>query len=408
MNTFTNREWGDGKESPALFNPSALDTRQWVRTAKAAGFGYAILTAKHHDGFCLWPTRTTEHSVKNSPWKNGSGDVVREFAESCQSENMKLGLYLSPWDRNASSYGTPDYNRFYVEQLTELLTQYGEVAEVWFDGANGEGPNGKKQVYDWDAFYRTVRKFQPRALIAVSGPDVRWVGNEDGLAHETEWSVQTPDPVKHKNATGPVWWPAECDTSIRPGWFWHRAEDEKVKTLSQLMTIYYASVGRNSVLLLNVPPNDAGQLSAPDVRRLTEFRAERDRIFANNLTRTARATASSHETGHNAAAALRENAADTYWQPQIGDNAPSLTIAWTTPRTISTSVLQENIAQGQRIAAYHIDALTSSGWTTIVNGTTVGHKKIDRFAPVSTTRLRVTLTDYKAPPQLRRVALFGP
>jgi len=227
MNTFTDREWGEGNEDPKQFDPKALDARQWATVAKEAGFKYVILTAKHHDGFCLWPSQYTEHSVKNSPYKGGKGDVVREFADACRASGLKMGLYLSPWDRHEPSYGdSPAYNRHYVAQLTELLTQYGDVAEVWFDGANGEGPNGKKQEYDWPAFYGTIRKLQPKALIAISGPDVRWVGNEDGVARETEWSIQDANPTFHPDARGgKVWWPAECDTSIRPGWFWHRAED---------------------------------------------------------------------------------------------------------------------------------------------------------------------------------------
>ena len=281
INTFTGREWGDGTEDPALFNPSQLDAEQWVRTLKDAGFKMVLLTAKHHDGFCLWPTKTTTHSVASSSWKNGKGDVVKELRDACDKYGMKFGVYLSPWDRNASCYGdSPKYNQFFIQQLTELLTNYGEVHEVWFDGANGEGPNGKKQVYDWDAFYKTIQKLQPKAVMAIMGDDVRWVGNEKGIGRETEWNATVLTPGIYarseennkrlgvfskaedlgsrdilKNATELFWYPSEVDVSIRPGWFYHKEEDNKVKSLKHLADIYFQSVGYNSVLLLNIPPH---------------------------------------------------------------------------------------------------------------------------------------------------------
>ena len=255
INTFTGREWGDGKEDPALFNPSELDAEQWVRTLKEAGFKMVLLTAKHHDGFCLWPTATTKHSVASSPWKNGQGDVVKELRAACDKYDMKFGVYLSPWDRNAECYGdSPRYNDFFIRQLTELLTNYGEVHEVWFDGANGEGPNGKKQVYDWDAFYQTIQRLQPKAVMAIMGDDVRWVGNEKGVGRETEWNATVLTPGIYarsqennkrlgvfskaedlgsrkilEKATELFWYPSEVDVSIRPGWFYHAEEDGKVK-----------------------------------------------------------------------------------------------------------------------------------------------------------------------------------
>ena len=269
INTFADREWGDGKEDPALFNPTDLDAEQWVRTLKEAGFKMVLLTAKHHDGFCLWPTKTTKHSVASSPWKDGKGDVVKELRDACTKYDMKFGVYLSPWDRNAECYGdSPRYNEFFIEQLTELLTNYGEVHEVWFDGANGEGPNGKKQVYDWDAFYKTIQRLQPKAVMASMGDDVRWVGNERGLGRETEWSTTVLTPGVYarstennqrlgidnksqdlgsremlKNATELFWYPSEVDVSIRPGWFWHENENGKVKSLKHLADIYFQSVG---------------------------------------------------------------------------------------------------------------------------------------------------------------------
>ena len=267
-----------------------------------------LLTAKHHDGFCLWPTKTTKHSVASSPWKDGKGDVVKELRDACTKYGMKFGVYLSPWDRNAECYGdSPRYNEFFIEQLTELLTNYGEVHEVWFDGANGEGPNGKKQVYDWDAFYKTIQRLQPKAVMAIMGDDVRWVGNERGLGRETEWSATVLAPGIYtrsaeskqrlgidnksqdlgsremlKNATELFWYPSEVDVSIRPGWFWHENENGKVKSLKHLADIYFQSVGYNSVLLLNIPPDRRGRIHEADVARLKEFAAYRQQVFADN------------------------------------------------------------------------------------------------------------------------------
>ncbi len=284
MNTFTDREWGDGKESPELFNPDSLDTDQWVSALKDAGFKMVILTAKHHDGFCLWPTATTDHSVASSPWRGGKGDVVADLRKSCDKYGMKLGIYLSPWDRNASCYGdSPRYNDMFVAQLTELLTNYGKIDEVWFDGACGEGPNGKKQEYDWLRFRETMRRLQPEAVLAITGDDVRWVGNEGGRGRETEWSVTPLVPSIYSysdsinkslgiDAMSPgigsrelvakadrlYWWPSEVDVSIRPGWFYH--SHEKPHSLSRLADIYLQSVGRNSVLLLNIPPDRSGRI----------------------------------------------------------------------------------------------------------------------------------------------------
>jgi alpha-L-fucosidase len=294
-----------------------------------------------------------------------------------------MGLYLSPWDRHEPSYGdSPAYNRFYVNQLTELLTNYGEVAEVWFDGANGEGPNGKRQEYDWPAFYQTIRRLQPCALIAISGPDVRWVGNEDGVANETEWSVQSAHPVYHAGQNGPVWWPSECDTSIRPGWFWHPAEDDKIKPLNRLLDIYFQSVGRNSVLLLNVPPNDRGRIADPDVARLRTFRAAVDRLFADDLTRAAKAT-------HGGNAAL------PVWEVDLG-----------APDTFTIALTQENIADGQHVEAYRIEAWLGAAWQEIARGTTIGHKKLDRFPAVTTNRVRLTILAARDRPRIRRFGLF--
>ena len=303
VNTFTDREWGDGREDPAIFAPTNLDAREWARTARAAGFRALILTAKHHDGFCLWPSRTTAHSVASSPWRGGRGDLVREFTNACRAENLRVGLYLSPWDRNNPAYGdSPRYNDLYVDQLRELLTGYGEIAEVWFDGANGEGPNGKKQIYDWPRVWGEVRRLQPTAVMfSDAGPDVRWCGNENGSAGEPNWSTVDPaivtapgvsgpgiiESLQHGDPNGTVWRPAEADTSIRPGWFHHPAEDPRVRSVDALVNLYFRSVGRNSKLLLNVPPTKDGVLHPTDVERLGGFADQRRSMFAEDLAAAA-------------------------------------------------------------------------------------------------------------------------
>jgi alpha-L-fucosidase len=406
MNTFTDREWGEGTEDPRRFNPRELDAHQWAHTAREAGFRYLILTAKHHDGFCLWPSRYTEHSVKNSPWRGGKGDVVRDLSTACREAGLKFGFYLSPWDRHEPSYGdSPAYNQHFKSQLAELLTQYGEVAEVWFDGANGEGPNGRKQAYDWGGFYDVIRRHQPHALIAISGPDVRWVGNEDGFAHETEWSVQPANPVYHPGKHGSVWWPAECDVSIRPGWFWHAAEDPKVKTLEQLQEIYFRSVGHNSVLLLNVPPNQSGLIAEADVRRLGEFRGWLQRAFATDLARGKPVSASSSRHG-----AAPRHAVDgdprTFWAPEGDGPGAAIEVDLGAPTRFDLIMTQEQIAEGQRVEAYRLEADAGQGWKEVARGTTIGHKKLDRLPPVEASRLRLTLDRSRGTPLLRALSIY--
>lgn len=384
VNTFTDREWGDGKEDPAIFNPAKLDARQWARAAKAAGAKAMVLTAKHHDGFCLWPTKTTTHSVASSPFRGGKGDVVREFVDACREFNLKAGLYLSPWDRNASVYGdSPRYNEFYWTQLTELLTQYGRIDEVWFDGANGEGPNGKKQVYDWPNTWALVRKLQPEAVMfSDAGPDVRWIGNENGVAGTTNWSTVDPAVVPVPGVSGPAvtkmlregdpngsaWRPGETDVSIRPGWFYHPADDAKVRSVDNLVNLYFTSVGRNSKLLLNVPPTRDGLLHDIDVERLAGMRAKLDDMFRIDVAKNNRLADASID--------LRRET------------------------TISISELREDIANGQTIAGYKIEgSIDKTTWQTLATGTTIGYCKLDRFAPVSVRYVRLTITDSAAPPR---------
>jgi alpha-L-fucosidase len=401
VNTFTNREWGDGTESPSIFNPSSLDARQWARTAKRAGFKAMILTAKHHDGFCLWPTRTTTHSVASSPFRGGHGDVVREFVDACRAEGLRVGLYLSPWDRNHPAYGdSARYNDIYIAQLTELLTQYGEIAEVWFDGANGEGPNGKKQVYDWPRFFAHVLKLQPNAVIfSDAGPGVRWCGNEKGTAGDPNWATVDPsrvpypgadgagiiDALQHGDRDGTVWRPAEVDVSIRPGWFYHPAEDDKVRSIDNLVELYFTSVGRNGKLLLNVPPTREGLLRSTDVERLTGMRDALDKMFASHPS-----------------APPASNFRVT------GPRSAELMIEFPRTETIRILRLAEYIVRGQVVAAYRIDGAGDDGvWKQISQGTTIGHAKLDRIEAVSLRRIRVTIDDAVAQPEPITLSMFS-
>lgn len=407
VNTFTDREWGDGKESPGIFNPVKLDARQWVCVAKEAGFKYMILTAKHHDGFCLWPSKYTDHSVKSSPWRDGKGDVVRELADACNESDIKFGFYLSPWDRHEPGYGnSPAYNEYFKNQLSELLSNYGEIWEVWFDGACGEGPNGRRQEYDWQGYYEVVRRLQPNALIAICGPDIRWVGNEDGIARETEWSVQDPDPGMHPDAKGKIWYPAECDVSIRPGWFWHADQDARVKSLEHLLDIYYKSVGRNSVLLLNVPPNNLGLIADPDVQRLQEFRAVLDQTFAVNFAENKPVSADSTNADH-PASNIVDGQDDSYWMPANDATTGILDVDLGKPAKFNVSMVQEYIVLGQRVEAYSIEAWDDEGeWKTIAKGTTVGHKKLDRFTHVTASKVRLTIQKSQASPLIHSFGIF--
>lgn len=385
VNTFTNREWGDGKEDPSIFNPVRLDAGQWARVARDAGFRAMVLTAKHHDGFCLWPTKTTRHSVASSPFRGGKGDVVREFVDACRRENLKVGLYCSPWDRHEPSYGdSPRYNDLFCDQLTELLTQYGPVHEVWFDGANGEGPNGRRQEYDWPRFWSHVRRLQPDAVMfSDAGPDVRWIGNERGVAGDTNWSTVDPSVVpvpgmsgdavmkmlQDGDPRGSVWRPGETDVSIRPGWFYHPAEDARVKTVEQLVDLYFTSVGRNSKLLLNVPPTPDGLLHDVDVERLTGMRQRLGVLFGRNQTATA------------------QRLSDTTMRSGVYE------LRLTSPVSVSILDAREDITRGQVVARHVIEGATGSTWSTLARGTTIGYRRLHRIPTVTVDRLRVTVEE---------------
>lgn len=407
VNTFTGREWGDGTENPAIFNPVELDCDQWVRSLKEGGFKMAIITAKHHDGFCLWPTKATRHSVASSSWRGGKGDVVRELRNACDKYGLKFGVYLSPWDRNAPCYGdSPAYNQFFIEQLTELLTNYGEVHEVWFDGANGEGPNGKKQIYDWDAILKTIRRLQPKAVTAIMGDDVRWVGNEKGIGRETEWSATVLAPGiyprseqlrqelgvqdKAKDLGGRdvvarakelFWYPSEVDVSIRPGWFYHAEQDKQVKSLAHLTDIYFKSVGYNSVLLLNIPPDRRGLINEHDVARLKEFSAYLKKTFDKNYLQKGNA----------------------YWQAVSGD-AHEYRVQ--KDALVNTFLIQEDIAKGQRVESFLVEAYTNGSWHHVGEGTTVGYKRLIRFSDTKADKIRVTIRSARGKVNILNAGLF--
>jgi alpha-L-fucosidase len=400
INTFTDREWGDGTEDPAIFAPGRLDARAWAKTARDAGFRAVILTAKHHDGFCLWPTRTTTHSVAKSPWRAGQGDLVREFVNACRAEQLRVGLYLSPWDRNHPTYGdSPRYNDVYCDQLTELLTNYGPLHEVWFDGANGEGPNGKRQEYDWKRVWGLVRKLQPRAVMfSDAGPDVRWCGNETGSAGDPNWSTVDPAVVpvpglsgKHIIASlqngdpaGTVWRPAEADTSIRPGWFHHPAEDARVRTVDRLTDLYFNSVGRNSKLLLNVPPTRDGVLHDMDVSRLMGFADRRRSLFAEDV------------------AAGRKGK----WR-RTGATTAVLELDLGRTRSFSIARLEEPIEKGQMISSYALHvAADDKAFRPLSRGTTIGHARLQRVTAEGVRFVKVEV-DGAAAPEPIRLKLFA-
>lgn len=437
LNTFTNKEHGEGTEDPALFNPTHFNPRQWTRVLKEAGFKMVILTAKHHDGFCLWPTKTTDYSVKKSRWKEGRGDVVREVAMACREEGLDFGFYLSPWDRHEKSYGTPQYNNYFLAQLKELLSNYGPVAEVWFDGYCGEGPTGKKMVYDWSSYYELIRKLQPQAIIAVMGPDVRWVGNESGLARESEWSVLPLDlpetslrllysghyPLERVfqpkdlrasdlgsrekiiKARALFWYPAEVDVSIRPGWFYHPEEDNQVKSPLELFEIYLNSVGRNSLLLLNIPPDRRGLIAENDVKALVGFKKLLDQTFKKNRIKITAANDSNHHSDYPAHLLLDRNP-DSGWRAAPDETTASIDFSLETRATFDCVELQEDIRQGQRIEEFALEAWNGQNWIEIATGTTIGYKRIMTFEPVTTDRIRLVIKKARDVPTLKTFNLF--
>ncbi|MBE6607138.1 MAG: alpha-fucosidase [Ruminococcaceae bacterium] len=440
VNTFTDLEWGNGTEPEEIFNPTEFDANQWVNALKSAGIKGLILTCKHHDGFCLWPSAYTEHSVKNSPFKHGKGDVVREVSEACARGNIKFGVYLSPWDRNCPLYGQGKaYDDYFCSQLTELLTQYGELFSVWFDGACGEGPNGKRQIYDWERYYALIRKLQPNACISISGPDIRWCGNESGQTRESEWSVlptefYTPEEVAANSqksddtsfrekkvdcmardlgsreflegAKDYRWYPSETDVSIRPGWFYHASEDDRVRSAENLIDIWYRTVGGNSMLLLNIPPDRRGLFHETDVQRLREMGEYIDRTFAVNLAENATVT-SDKDDGYHTADALKTDSYDEYFKTFDGENTAEILIELAKKSDVTHIVMKEHIPMGQRIEKYTVYAELENGvWKTVESGTTVGYKRIMKFDSVHTDKIRISITDSRICPILSFVGVY--
>ena len=428
LNTYTDQSWGYGNEEVSLFNPKDLDCRQWARICKEAGMKGIIITAKHHCGFCLWPSEYTEYSVKNAPWKNGKGDVVRELADACKEYGLKLGIYLSPWDRNSKDYGKPEYITYFRNQLTELLTNYGEIFEIWFDGANGGngyygGANETRKIdrttyYDWKNTYAMIRKLQPNIVIWNDGGDrgdLRWVGTEEGYVGETNWSILNAtgevgrDMLHYGVENGNAWVPAEVNTSIRPEWFYHPREDTRVKSLPKLMNTYYNSIGRNGSLLLNFPIMPDGLINVRDEKAALDLARTVKESFAVNLAGKAKAEATNFRGKANEY--LASNAIDgdreTYWATDDNIRSASLTIDLGRPAFFNRFMVQEYIRLGQRVKAFTLEAFIDGNWKEIANATTIGYKRILRFPGVNASRVRFNITDSKSCPVISNIGIYN-
>jgi alpha-L-fucosidase len=429
VNTFTDKEWGYGDEDPSVFNPRDFDAEQIVRTARDAGMKGLILTCKHHDGFCLWPSKYTEHSVKHSPWKNGRGDVVKEISYACHKYGLKFGIYLSPWDRNHKDYGRPEYIAYFRNQLRELLTGYGPIFEVFLDGANGgDGYYGgaretrkidRETYYDWPGTWQLVRELQPDAcLFSDAGPDVRWAGNERGIAGDPDWTTlkradfapgrADEGRLNRGDRPGTDWVPAECDVSIRPGWFYHSQEDTRVRTARNLLDLYYSSVGRGASFLLNLAPDRRGQIPEPDVNSLREFRRLLDATFDKNLAQGAKVSASNTRggmerfSGRNAI----DNRRDTYWATDDQIKTPELILDMGREVTFNVVRLREYLPLGQRVEAFALDAWVGGKWKEFVAGTSIGSARLVRSQPITTSKVRLRITQAPVCPAIAELALF--
>jgi len=429
VNTFTDKEWGYGDEKESVFNPTEFDANKIVKAAKAGGMKALILTAKHHDGFCLWPSKYTEHSVKNSPWKDGHGDVVKELSDACRKHGLKFGVYLSPWDRNSKDYGRPEYITYYRNQLRELLTQYGPIQEVWFDGANGgDGYYGgakekrtidKTTYYDWPNTWSIVRELQPKACIfSDGGPDIRWIGNENGASGDTSWETLNrkdfaPGQADASRLTtgdrpGTDWVPAECDVSIRPGWFYHSTEDFKVKTGAQLLDLYFASVGRGASFLLNLPPDKTGHLPEPDIQALKDFHILYQRTFGHNLASGAKVTASNTRgnDGKFSPKNVLSSSRKTYWSTDDPVTTPELVLDLGKDTTFGVVRIREYLPLGQRIEAFALDQWNDGRWTEFATGTSIGNCRLVRFKPITTDKVRLRITKAPVCPAISEFSLF--
>jgi alpha-L-fucosidase len=429
-NTFTDKEWGYGDERPEVFNPRNLNAEQWVETLKMAGFKGVILTCKHHDGFCLWPSKYTEHSVKKSPWKNGQGNVVQLVRDACRKSDLKFGIYLSPWDRNRADYGTPSYIKYYRNQLKELFGLYNPVFEMWFDGANGGdgyygGAREKRQIdgktyYDWPSTLAMVREMAPDVIFfSDAGPDIRWCGNESGYIGETNWNTINADTLyagkpnisellNKGDENGNRWIPAEVDVSIRPGWFYHAKEDSLVKTPQQLFDIYLTSVGRGSNLLLNVPPDRRGLLHENDVKALMEWRKMLDKAFKTNVALHAKVKASNYrgKSKQYAATNMTDANEDTYWATDDGIVNASFTIDLGGMKQVKYMIIQEYIKLGQRVKEFSIDVWANNSWMQAGTVTTIGYKRIVKIEPAETNKIRISISDAKACPVISNVEVY--
>ena len=426
MNTFTNKEWGYGDEKPIQFNPSQLDTGQWAKVIKQAGMKGIIITAKHHDGFALWPSKYTDHSVKNSLWRDGKGDLIDELSKSCKDYGLKLGIYISPWDRNHPDYGKPEYVIYFRNQLRELLTQYGDIFEVWFDGANGgDGYYGganeirkvdKKTYYDWPKTIQIVRDLQPKAVIfSDAGPDIRWVGNEKGYANETTWSPIYRDSLypgmpnfndfSSGQENGTHWVPTETDVSIRPGWYYHPEEDSKVKSVSKLIDIYFNSVGLNSSLLLNLPVDKRGLIHENEIENLNQLSDYLDQTFSKNYAYKQNIEVSSSVKGFEKMNIIDGNL-ETYWVSRPDDVKPNFTLNFESPLEANTFMVQEYIQLGQRIQAFTFEIMSNGKWEKVYEGTTIGNKRLIRFKSKRIDAIRFSVSNFKKQVVLNNIGLY--
>lgn len=441
VNTFTGSEWGDGSEPEYIFNPTELDARQWAKTAAEGGMKGLILTCKHHDGFCLWPSEYTEHSIKNSPYKNGKGDIVRETAEACKEFGLKFGVYLSPWDRNNESYGKGrEYDDYYINQLTELLTHYGDIFAIWLDGACGEGANGKVQKYDWQRYYRVMRKLQPNAVISISGPDIRWCGNEAGKVRQSEWSVVAQDMTdpaitaalsqkedneefrnrpldetqedlgsrkRLENEKNLAWYPAETDVSVRPGWFYHEEEDDKVRSFENLKDIYLKSVGGNTTLLLNIPPMKNGKIHETDAANLKKLGEFIQNSFKDNfLDKAVMTTIPPFDSRGKGPDMMRTDDYETYFMNEEGTNKLMINIKWNGQRKLNYLVLKEAIPFSQRVEKFRVCYRENGNMKEYYKGTTIGYKRIVDLQGIQTDCLTIAIEDSRVAPVISFIGVY--
>lgn len=413
MNTFTNMEWGDGTESPSIFNPESLDCRQWIKTIKDSGFRSAILTAKHHDGFCLWPSKYTEHSIKNSPYKNGKGDIVKEFTDACAEFGIKAGIYLSPWDRHEKTWSTPDYDDFYVGQLTELLTNYGKIWEVWWDGSQS-----RNIIYDWKRYTDTIHTLQPDAVIfgslgAEPYVEARWVGNESGFAGDPCWSTidsesiiaEITSELNSGKIDGNRFLPAEADVSIRPGWFYHSEQDDKVRDVRNLLKLWFLSCGRNTTLLLNLPPDARGLVHENDAASLLQFNEVLEKTLSIDLTKYAMATADSVRDEICPAQNILTEDENEFYAAQEGCLMPEIIINLDGEKEFNCFILQEVFELGHRVTGYEVSALVGDDWITLYKGQCIGYRSAQHFPTVKTDKVKIKITDALHAPVLRKFSL---